>query len=89
MDYRSSSNEDDGMNWVNGAMVAPQHPPPIQPTTTETASTNDALSYTTAGTTPSPAVPTQTTTTTSTYKEYEDVSLFLMMRLAAMRPAHQ
>ena len=40
----SSSNDDDEMNKVNGAMTAPQQSPPIQPTTTQPASTNDALS---------------------------------------------
>ena len=29
MDEESSTNEDDEMNGVNGAMVAPQQPPPI------------------------------------------------------------
>ena len=52
-------------------MVAPQQPPPILPTTTESASANDALPLITAGTTPNPAVQTPTTPT-STYKEYED-----------------
>ena len=73
---------------MNGAMVAPQQPPPILPATTESASANDAPSLTTAGTTPSPAVQTPTTPT-STYKEYQDGYIVLMMRLAAMTPAHQ
>ena len=68
-------------------MVAPQQLPPIQPTTKETASTADALLSITAGSTSSPAISTPTTPTA--YKEYEDEFIFVMMRLAAMRPAHQ
>ena len=49
------------MNVMNGAMVAPQQPSTTQPTI-QSASTYDALPSKTAGTTPSPAVPTPTTT---------------------------
>ena len=48
------------MEGMNGAMVAPQQTSTTQPTTIQSAST-DALLSTTAGTTPSPAVPTPTT----------------------------
>ena len=67
----SSSNEDDEMNGVIGAIIAPQQPTTNQPTTAQSASTDDALPSRTAGTTPSPAVPTPTTPT-STHKEYKD-----------------